>query len=58
MLDELTELLELGPSDLSLGERMKCEIAAALLHRPSVVFLGEPTSDQYKVETRVRTSRT
>jgi ABC-2 type transport system ATP-binding protein len=49
MLDELTALLELGPllhkpvRNLSLGERMKCEIAAALLHRPSVVFLDEPT---------------
>jgi ABC-2 type transport system ATP-binding protein len=49
MVDELTTLLELGPllrkpvRNLSLGERMKCEIAAALLHRPSVVFLDEPT---------------
>ena len=49
MLGELTELLELEPllykpvRNLSLGERMKCEIAAALLHRPSVVFLDEPT---------------
>lgn len=49
MVDELTELLELGPllrkpvRNLSLGERMKCEIAAALLHRPTVVFLDEPT---------------
>jgi ABC-2 type transport system ATP-binding protein len=49
MLDELTELLDLGPllrkpvRNLSLGERMKCEIAAALLHRPRVVFLDEPT---------------
>ena len=48
-LDELTELLELAPllrkpvRNLSLGERMKCEIAAALLHRPQVVFLDEPT---------------
>ncbi len=48
-LKELTELLELGPllnkpvRNLSLGERMKCEIAAALLHRPGVVFLDEPT---------------
>ena len=48
-LDELTELLELGPllkkpvRNLSLGERMKCEMAAALLHRPQVVFLDEPT---------------
>ena len=49
MLGELTELLDLGSllnkpvRNLSLGERMKCEIAAALLHRPSVVFLDEPT---------------
>jgi viologen exporter family transport system ATP-binding protein len=48
-LTELTDLLELGPllrkpvRNLSLGERMKCEIAAALLHRPRVVFLDEPT---------------
>jgi len=49
MLDDLTDLLELGDlirkpvRNLSLGERMKCEIAAALLHRPQVVFLDEPT---------------
>ena len=48
-LEELVELLELGPlinkpvRNLSLGERMKCEIAAALLHRPQVLFLDEPT---------------
>jgi len=48
-LAELTELLDLGPllrkpvRNLSLGERMKCEIAAALLHRPRVLFLDEPT---------------
>ena len=45
----LTELLELGDlidkptRQLSLGERMKCELAAALLHRPRVLFLDEPT---------------
>ncbi len=48
-LAELTELLDLGPlihkpvRNLSLGERMKCEIAGALLHRPKVLFLDEPT---------------
>jgi ABC-2 type transport system ATP-binding protein len=48
-LKELTELLDLGPlvgkptRQLSLGERMKCELAAALLHRPRVLFLDEPT---------------
>src|SRR5262245_49827749 len=48
-LDELDELLELEPlmkkpvRNLSLGERMKCEIAVGLLHRPKVLFLDEPT---------------
>ncbi len=48
-LKELTELLELGDlvkkpaRQLSLGERMKCELAAALVHGPKVLFLDEPT---------------
>ena len=49
MLDEMTDLLDLGDllqkptRNLSLGERMKCEIAVSLLHKPQVLFLDEPT---------------
>lgn len=39
----LEELLVKPVRNLSLGERMKVEIAAALLHRPRVLFLDEPT---------------
>lgn len=48
-LDELIALLNIGGvlgkqvRTLSLGERMKCEICVSLLHRPSVLFLDEPT---------------
>lgn len=42
MLD-LADLLKRQVRKLSLGERMKCELAAALLHRPQVLFLDEPT---------------
>ncbi len=47
--DEFIELMEVGAlvtkpvRNLSLGERMKMEIIAALLHRPQVLFLDEPT---------------
>jgi ABC-2 type transport system ATP-binding protein len=48
-IGDLTSLLEIGDvvsrpaRQLSLGERMKCELAAALVHRPKVLFLDEPT---------------
>ena len=37
------DLISKPTRQLSLGERMKCELAAALLHRPHVLFLDEPT---------------
>jgi ABC-2 type transport system ATP-binding protein len=48
-LAELSALFELGSElekpvrELSLGQRMRCEIVASLLHDPQVVFLDEPT---------------
>ncbi|MFO0727090.1 MAG: ATP-binding cassette domain-containing protein [Myxococcota bacterium] len=48
-VEELVSMLALGPllekpaRQLSLGERMKCELAAALIHEPKVLFLDEPT---------------
>ncbi|CAA9306935.1 MAG: Efflux ABC transporter, ATP-binding protein [uncultured Gemmatimonadetes bacterium] len=48
-LDDLVDLMELRPllhkpvRNLSLGERMKLELTGALLHRPRVLFLDEPT---------------
>lgn len=48
-LDELVEMLDLKDilkvqvRKLSLGQRMKCELVASLLHQPKVLFLDEPT---------------
>ncbi|MBQ8508720.1 MAG: ABC transporter ATP-binding protein [Clostridia bacterium] len=48
-LDRLTEMLDLSQllqtptRQLSLGQRMRCEIAAALIHSPKILFLDEPT---------------
>ena len=48
-LDELADVLELGPllgqpvRTLSMGQGTRCDVAAAFLHRPKVVFLDEPT---------------
>jgi ABC-2 type transport system ATP-binding protein len=48
-LDTFTELLDLGPfletpvRQLSLGQRMRADLVAALLHEPAILFLDEPT---------------
>lgn len=47
--DELIEMLQIGDliktpaRQLSLGQRMRCEIAASLIHSPKILFLDEPT---------------
>lgn len=40
---DITKLLHVPVRKLSLGERMKCELVASLLHSPEVLFLDEPT---------------
>ncbi|MFO1461419.1 MAG: ATP-binding cassette domain-containing protein [Verrucomicrobiota bacterium] len=58
-VDELSELLDVRAQlttpvrELSLGERMKCELIAALLHQPKVLFLDEPTIGLDVVSSRV-----
>lgn len=40
---QLQRVVNIPVRKLSLGERMKCELVAALLHQPKVLFLDEPT---------------
>ena len=48
-MGEVIEMLDIGPlldkpvRKLSLGQRMRCELAAALIHNPPLLFLDEPT---------------
>ncbi|MDP1546027.1 MAG: ATP-binding cassette domain-containing protein [Anaerolineales bacterium] len=60
--DEFIELLEVGDlvqkpvRNLSLGERMKMEIIGALLHKPKILFLDEPTLGlDVTMQKRIRT---
>ena len=64
-LDELIALLDMDPllkkpvRNLSLGERMKCELVAGLLYRPEVMFLDEPTLGlDVAMQRRLRPSST
>ena len=41
---ELAEILKVPQRKLSFGQRKRCELVAALLHDPTVIFLDEPTN--------------
>ena len=40
---DISEIIKIPVRQLSLGQRMRCEIAASLIHKPSILFLDEPT---------------
>ncbi len=42
-LFEIEDLMDIPVRKLSLGQRIRCEIAGSLLHRPDIIFLDEPT---------------
>lgn len=42
-LFEISEIMDIPVRKLSLGQRMRCEFAASIIHRPEIVFLDEPT---------------
>lgn len=53
---DLTPLLDLPIRQMSLGQKMRCEIAAAFLHSPQVVYLDEPTIGlDVDIKSKIRT---